>query len=481
VLFKLAIACRLAACIAAGCGAASVAAADRQMFNADEQIAESEPDFSAIDAVVASTYENAQYPALAVSIRRGDQLVYQSIQGHANLELQSPASEETVFQIGSLTKSYTAVLIAQLLSEGQLKLDDSVGQHLPNYRGPGRSATIRQLMNHTSGIPNFTEKSGYSLLKRQDVERSDVLALFEMEPLEFQPGTQFSYSNSGTYLLGLVAEAATGRDLASLYEAKVFAPLGLQRTYYTPRSTLVPGRATGYGIAGGSISIEPVLDPELPFAAGVLSASIGDVQRFVDQIHRKNALGDGVREILYRRETLPDGTVMSYALSALVFEQFAGQQKISHTGSIDGFGAIMAYYPETDYSIVVLGNTRQSQPSQVDLEAQIARMVLGMKRPMPSGAPLSAAELGQFVGTYTISRPDGIPQIRIAHHAGGLALQMLGLGIDVTAIPLVHLQDGTFVALNNDAMIVRFSTADGAVHAMQLDINGSAVAYERAD
>ena len=439
-----------------------------------------DPHAAAIDALVAESQASAPYPGLAVSVRRGDTILYEAAYGEADLEQNTPATPDTVFQIGSITKSFTALLIAQLASEGLVDVEAPVSTYLPDYSGPASDVPVRFLMNHTAGLVNYTDLPDFPQGSQRTVTREVMRAYFETADLMFEPGTAFYYSNSGTYTLGLIVEAVTGQTYDAALAERVLEPLGLDRTYYAGYEAVIDGRAEGYVVGEEGFLNAPQLDPLVPFSAGALLSTVQDVQDYIDQVHRDNVFGDAVRDLLYEQAELGDDT-LAYALGALVIRDWEGHRKIAHAGDIDGFAAYMSYYPDDDISIVVMGSTRDVAPTPVGLEQKIARIVFEQPRPAPSMAPLADSEIAAIAGNYDASYMRiGIGRIGILPREGGIAFRIGGVDAPGPAIPLLHLEDRTFLAAHDDEMVFAFSPEDGTPADLTVDWLGGGIPFVRA-
>lgn len=435
---------------------------------------------AAIGGLLTEVQTNAPYVGLAVSVRRGQEVIYEGGLGLADLENQVAATPDTVFQVGSITKSFTAILVAQLAVEGRINLDAPVSTYLPDYRGPARNAPVRTLMNHTSGLVNYTDAPSFPHASRRAFTRSEMRAFFENEPLMFEPGTAFSYSNSGTYLLGLIVESVTGQEYATVVHDRIFVPLGLEHTYYGGWRQIIPHRAHGYVHGENGFVNAPELEDLIPFSAGALDSNVRDIQRYLDQVHRQNAFGDRVRDILYTHATLGDGSSLDYTLGALLIRNWEGHRKIAHAGDIDGFSAYMSYYPDDDISIVVLANTREVAPTPVGIEQKIARILFGITRPAPSETPLPASEIAALAGDYhSGALRVGIDAIGIVPTETGIAFRMGGVNAEGPAIPLVHLEGRRFAAAHDDEMVFAFGPEGSAPTDLSVDWLGGTIPFHR--
>lgn len=434
-----------------------------------------------IHALIAGAQESAPYPAIAVSVRKGDKVIFEEAVGKADLEHDAKATPDTVFAIGSLTKSFTSIAVAQLVAKGEIDLDAPVRAYLTDYQGPVKDAPIWTLMNHSAGLVNYTSLPDFPHGSRKKFTRREILDMFEDRELMFEPGEAFNYSNSGTFLLGLIVESVTGQTYEQYLREDVFTPLGLNRTFYNHPATVIPGRAEGYKLSEHGFENAPLLDPQIPFSAGALASSVQDVQTYMDKVHRENALGDEIRDLLYTQKSFNDGETNLYALGALVIRDWEGRRKIAHAGDIDGFSGYMAYYPDDDVSIVVLANARDVAPSAVGLEQKIARIVFNAPRPAPTSEQLTSGELNKLTGDYEIGRMRiGIDRLGVIEQNGGLAFRFGGVDAPGTAIPLVRLQGLVFYAAHDDEMTFTFDE-DVSSRQMTLTVDyvGGAFSFEK--
>nr|WP_321440681.1 serine hydrolase [uncultured Hyphomonas sp.] len=433
--------------------------------------------------LVSEVQKNAPYPALAVSVRKGDEVVYEAAVGIADLEQETPATTESVFAIGSLTKSFTSIAISQLASAGKIDLSAPVNTYLTDYTGPAKDAPVWTLMNHTSGLVNYTALPDFPQGTRQKLTRQQMRNMFEGKDLMFPSGSAFSYSNSGTYLLGLIVEAVSGQTYETYLQENILSPLDLDHTYYNRPERVIPHRAEGYVGTESGYENAPLLEPLIPFSAGALASTVQDIQHYIDTVHRKNALGDAVRDTLYTQKAFPDGEPNPYALGALVIREWEGHRKIAHAGDIDGFSAYMAYYPDEDVSIVVLANTRDVSPTPVGIEQKIARIIFGTPRPEGSAAPLTENEIATLVGDYNIGRMRiGLDRVGIVEQDGGLALRFGGTAAPGDAIPLVRISGMTFYAAHDDEMVFSFNNdiGEGAAD-LTVDYTGGTFAFYKSN
>ncbi len=281
-------------------------------------------------AALASAYlERAATPGLTVYIDGGGEPLYTSGFGMADIEHRVAATPDSVYAIGSITKAFTAHAVLQLVVEGRLSLDGTVEHYLPDYVGPARAVTIRQLLTHTSGIPNYVNDipTLQPKLQRTALRREEIVAAFAPLPLQFAPGSEWSYSNSGYYLLGLILERVTGRTYYDYLQDAVLKPLGIARVFTGDDRELVVDRARGY--EGGPQGIENAAPwfYLVPFSAGSLLTTARELARYRRAVFTSPAVGADLRKLMTSAVSLTDGTVLPYTCGALIRSAVSGLTK----------------------------------------------------------------------------------------------------------------------------------------------------------
>ncbi len=290
---------------------------------------------------------------LAIAIDHGGKVLLNEGYGFADLEKKERATPDTVYRIGSITKQFTGVAIIQLKTAGKLKLEDEIQTILPEYPAPPKPVTVRNLLQHTSGIPSFTDLPSYLPNMPEDVTHADMIARFDTMPLSFDPGTQWHYNNSGYYLLGMIIEKLSGQTYSGYVEQNLFGPAGMtQSDYETPQTV----RAQGYRRNGEKLLIAGPLSMTQPFSAGALDCTAGDLVKWARAlVDGKLTPPDAFAQITGDTyQTGGAGENYGYGIGVSVDE---GRKIISHGGGINGFASLLAYYPETDHTVVVLANT----------------------------------------------------------------------------------------------------------------------------
>lgn len=342
-----------------------------------------------VDSLAKAFLAQPQSPGLSISVIRAgrDTLVFKGY-GKADLENDVPATPATVYRIGSITKQFTAAAVMRLVEKGSVHLGDSIGKYLPELPRAWRPVKIRQLLNHTSGIPSYTDL-GESWARRwgEYMSPDTLVALTASKPMDFAPGTGWRYDNTGYVVLGMLLEKVSGKPYAEYLESTLFTPLGLTHTYYCERSPLIPHRARGYQREGKSFTNAPYLDMSQPYSAGALCSTVGDLARW----NRLLATGKVVSPASYAEMTTPEGNAgLNHYGFGLVRGAVGSHIMIEHGGGIHGFITSNAYLPNDSLSITVLTNAAPSNPDA--LLGNIARAVYGIPLVQPKQA--SSAKRG---------------------------------------------------------------------------------------
>ncbi len=313
-------------------------------------------DLDAVREYLERTYSTDGPGASVVLMQRGKILHAQGY-GMANLELNVPVESDTVFRVGSITKQITAAAIMLLQEDGALAVTDPIDKYLPDYPTHGHMITIEHLLTHTSGIRSYTGIPGYmGNPVRRDLSIEELVGVFDQLPMEFAPGTQWRYNNSGYVLLGAIIEAVSGKTYAQFVEERITGPLGLTDTYYGgPR--LIMNRASGYTMdAGGNIRNADPISMTQPHAAGALLSTAPDLANWHNAlVHGELISRDSFAQMSTPYE-LSDGKTHPYGYG-LGLGEVEGREMIAHGGGIHGFSCFALWLPDSDTYVAVLTNT----------------------------------------------------------------------------------------------------------------------------
>jgi CubicO group peptidase (beta-lactamase class C family) len=362
---------------------------------------ESAPLATAVDAAVEEWMAQDRTPGVSVGIEHGGRVLVARGYGVADLENDAPATERTVYRIGSITKQFTAAAILLLEERGKLHLEDDLRTVLTEYPSDGPAITIERLLNHTSGIKGYTEMPEFWSRSREDLTPAQMLELFSKLPLEFAPGKRWQYSNSGYYLLGLIVERVSGRTYAEFLRAEIFEPLGLAETTYLDDRPIVENRAEGYELDDGQIVNDAYLSMRTPFSAGALGSSVGDLLRWQAALAGGRLLRPESFGRMSTPGTLRGGETLDYGFG-LAVAALDGHRKIEHGGGINGFRTQLSWYPDDALTITVLANCGCAHPER--LESRLARIVLGLSERQVTEIELSAEAMATYAGVYDPGR-----------------------------------------------------------------------------
>lgn len=314
-----------------------------------------------VDAVAQAALQQQGIPGMTVALAKKGTMLYVQGYGVSDLTTQQATPQTTIFEIGSITKQFTAALIMRLQEQGKLHVDDSITAYLPEYSFPS-AITLRMMLTHTSGLANFTDFPQLGDWVKHGVSEATVLTAVSQAPLQFQPGTQYSYSNSNFFALGTIIEKLTGQTYAADLNQFIFQPLGMTNTYYM----LPPASqsATGYTNNGAGVVPAIVWDRSAAFAAGALSSNVYDLVAW------DNALTNGkvVSPASFQAMTTSNGFPMQDGSSygfGLVLSTFNGRALIWHNGQIGGFTAENAVFLDSGFAVVVLTNNQNADTDAI--------------------------------------------------------------------------------------------------------------------
>ncbi|MCC7054388.1 MAG: beta-lactamase family protein [Gemmatimonadaceae bacterium] len=405
------------------------------------------------DSLARAFIAHNDAPGTAIAIVRGtDTLLFHGY-GSANLELGVPVAVTSVFRVGSVTKQFTASAVMQLVEIGTLSLADSIGQWVPNLPATWRPITITQLLNHTSGIPSYTE-AGESWMKRwgEEMTGADIVALTADKPFDFAPGTSWKYNNTGYVLLGMLLEARMGHGWGDEFTRRFFTSLGMTRTRYCEVQPLIAGRAAGYSRNEKDEWVNArYLAMSQPAAAGALCSTIGDMLTWNRALHG----GTVVTPASYTAMTTPAGSAVPRGYGfGLGVDSVDGHRVISHSGGIPGALTANMWVPEAQLSVTVLTNGDFRNPDP--LAKQLVRAALGLPLDVPPrGVTLTAAALASYTGEFDVTI-DG-PHVFKIYVQDGKLYGMMDVQTPELLIPLGN--DTFAVTFNKDVRLT--ITMDG--------------------
>lgn len=342
-------------------------------------------DTEAINRYVRAEMERQHIPGLSLAVLSGDRVLLSRGYGLANVELRVPASDSTVYQSGSMGKQFTAALVEMLVANHQLRLDDSIVRWFPEGREVWRGITVRHLLTHTSGVAEYTDST---FDYRKDYTEDELVKFAASRPLDFQPGERWSYSNTGYVLLGALIHRVSGRFYGDVLRDSVFRPLGMKDSRIISEADIVPNRAAGYRLESGELKNQEWVAPQLNTTAdGALYFTVRDLMRWAIALNHRRVVGAALLDTAWTPVRLRDGATYPYGFGWYLLPQ-RDQYRISHTGSWQGFKTVIARYPKSGLSVIVLANLAEAQVGA------IAYAIAGMLEPAlqpPHLATLPAA------------------------------------------------------------------------------------------
>jgi len=342
----------MAACLAGGVASGEAA-------NSDEKAS------AAVDEVFAD-FTTSGSPGCALGVFRDGKIIYAKGYGLANIEENVAIGPQTVFDIGSTSKQFTATSILLLEKQGKLSVNDEVRKYIPELDGTAQKVTILQMLNHTSGLRDYLvlmELAGISVDSVTTDE--DALALISRQKaLNFVPGSEYLYSNSGFFLLSLIVKRVSDKSLREFAAENIFAPLEMSHTRYRDDHTaLVPNRALAYeekekkdGYALDVSYFEQTGD-------GAVHTSVEDLQKWDENFYDPRVGGKQLLADLQQRGQLTGGKTLDYA-NGLAISEYRGLRTVSHGGAWGGYRAELLRFPEQHFSVACLCNVGDADPSR---------------------------------------------------------------------------------------------------------------------
>lgn len=382
----------------------------------------------------------ADGPGIAVLVARGDQVLYRGARGLANVELGVPLSPDQVFRLGSITKQFAAAGIMTLVEAGKVGLDDPLSKYLKDYPN-GAAISVRQLLNHTSGVKSYTGIDGYMKESiRRDLSTQALIDVFKDQPVDFAPGQGYDYNNSGYVLVGAVIEAASGQRWYDYLDSALFKPQGLGHTRYGDVHALIPGYVNGYTRADGRAVPMNYLDMSQPHAAGALVSSLDDLLRWNLALHE----GGVLKPESYRAMTTPEGKARErdygYGIGGVSAH---GHRGLAHGGGIFGFSTYLIYLPQSRITVAVLSNSDSDLADGAGpelLARKLAALAVGDPYPAVVPAALDPVAFKQAEGVYrqndkrawSLRLVDGAP---VLQRIGGAQNRLTPVARDTYAYP----------------------------------------------
>jgi len=341
---------------------------------------------------------NNESSGLSLLVAKDGKVIYKAGLGMADLENNVKVEPKHVFEIGSITKQFTAVGILMLQEQGKLSINDDITKYIEDYPTQGKTITIEHLLNHTSGIKSYTNMPSFMEHARTDMTPTELIDVFKNEPMEFDPGTAYNYNNSGYILLGHIIEVVSGMSYADFIQAKIFDKLKMTNSYYGSMVDLIPNRARGYSQTDSGFRNANYLSLTLPYAAGSIMSTTEDLLIWQNAISANTLISQKSLEDATDGSKLSTGEEIPYGYGWIKGD-IQGSQTYEHSGGIFGYTSNGIFLPKEN--IYVIGLTNCDCKNVGEITTNVAAMVIGKPFPKKEDAiALDKQQLAKWIGAY---------------------------------------------------------------------------------
>ena len=325
-----------------------------------------------IDSLLSNLFKDKNGPGGAFLIAKGGQPIYQKAFGKANIELGVAMNTQNIFQLGSITKQFTAIAILMLEEANKLSTQDPISKYIPDYPS-GDQITIHHLLSHTSGIKDFTKMKSISQIAQKDLSPKELVDFFKNEPVDFLPGEKFEYNNSGYAILGYIIELTTQDTYEHYIQKNIFAKAGMTSSRYASDVAIIKNRAYGYQQKNNQYVNKTRISFNIPYASGALMSTQGDMLKWQNALNQNTLLKASSRQKAFTAYQLNNGTSINYGYGWHI-SQINGYPSREHGGSVFGFKTMGVYLPQQDIYVIGLSNCDCNSPTQVTRD--IAKLIL---------------------------------------------------------------------------------------------------------
>jgi CubicO group peptidase (beta-lactamase class C family) len=327
---------------------------------------------SKIDSIIKTEFNDDNGPGGVFMISQKGKVVYKKAFGKANLELDVDATTANVFQLGSMTKQFTAVAILMLEDQQKLKTSDAIVKYVPEYPN-GENITIHHLLTHTSGIKDFTKMKSLNDIAQKEMTPKMMVDFFKSEPINFLPGEKFEYNNAGYVLLGHIIELVSNEIYEDFITKNIFEKIGMTHSYYASDRKVIYKRAYGYQKKESVYVNKTMISFSVPFASGSLMSTADDMLKWQNALSQNLLLSSSATKKAFSKYTLNNGETFTYGYGWHLRE-INGIPSREHGGSVFGFKTMGVYIPSEDIYALGLSNCDCHSPTKVTVD--IASVVL---------------------------------------------------------------------------------------------------------
>lgn len=349
-----------------------------------------------IDSIIYSKFNNG--PAVSALITQNSEAVYSKIKGYSDIENTVLATDSSKFRIGSVTKQFTAISILMLQEEGKLSTKDPIQNYLPSFPVKSKPILIEHLLTHTSGLKEVTETEVFfEQLMKNGCKPDTLVNFFKDYPLEFNPGTEFKYCNSGYHLLGMIIEKVSKMSYGDFIQKNIFSPAKMVNSQIDDNSTLISNRVSGYESKHNEIQNATYIDMSIPYSAGNIISTTADLNKWYENLFEYKFVSKITLEKAHSKYQLTDSTYINYGYGWFI-DTLQGEKVISHEGGINGFLSSVWYVPSHKTLSVLLSNCMCNPTTQTTKTILAYAIGKPIEKRKPINVP--ATILNKYIGTY---------------------------------------------------------------------------------
>ena len=329
---------------------------------------------SKADSLLLNIFKDKNGPGAVFMIAKNGKPIYQKAFGKANLELGVNLTTNNIFQLGSITKQFTAIAILILEEQGKIDTKQYISKYIPDYPS-GNKITLHHLLTHTSGIKDFTKMKSLREIAQKDLSPKEMVDFFKNESVDFQPGEKFDYNNSGYVILGYIIELVSGKTYEDFIRENIFEKARMSHSRYATETAVVDKRAYGYQKKAEGYLNKSRISFNIPFSSGSLMSTTEDMLKWQNALNQNLLLGANIIKKAFTNYKLNNGEAFTYGYGWHLRE-INGTPVREHGGSIFGFKTMGVYIPSEDIYVIGLSNCDCNSPTQVTRD--IALMAMGI-------------------------------------------------------------------------------------------------------
>lgn len=324
----------------------------------------SDQQLDALHGRIQAHMEKENIPGALVALVSRGEIIHAATYGLANVEHSVKVTQDSVFEIGSISKQFVTAVVMQLVEEGALGIDDPIQNFISDIPSEWLGVTVRQLMNHTSGIPDYELIASYDIYGER-LTPEQVIRIAHSRPMDFVPGTGWFYSNTGYYLLSMIVERVAGTPLNQVLRARIFDPAGMPNSRLADPEAIIAQRAAGYWVNqnGELINRRPTETSSTLGAGGILS-TLQDLVAWDEVLYGEQILSDEAKQAMWEPTPQPDGTAVEYGFGWVVSD-YDGMRRVGHSGQVAGFSAQFQRFIDEELTVIMFINRYEASSGPI--------------------------------------------------------------------------------------------------------------------